>query len=193
MFHIYLLCTGNRCRSPIAEAAVRALAQGLPVTVGSGGLLELGPLPVLPEVLEAAVSMGLDVADHRARRFDSAELRSSDLVLGLERHHVATAIVDGGVPHEKAFTLREFVRLLAEAEAPDELDVPEERARALVAAAHETRVRDRAFVPGLDIADPLGGSPVAHLRTALEIRGLCRRVIEGMFGRPNAANMPFAR
>jgi protein-tyrosine phosphatase len=185
MFHIYLLCTGNRCRSPIAEAAVRALAQGLPVRVESAGLLELGPAPVLPEVLRVAVSMGLDVARHRARHFESVDLRSADLVLGLERWHVANAVVDGGVAHDKAFTLREFVRLLAEADAPEGTD-PEERARALVAAAHAIRARDRAFVPGLDIKDPSGGPRSAYVRTAAEIYELCRRVIEGMFGRAAA-------
>ncbi|MGH2729495.1 MAG: hypothetical protein ACRDJI_02680 [Actinomycetota bacterium] len=182
MFHIYLLCTGNRCRSPIAEAAVRTLAQGLPVKVESAGVLELGPTPVLPEVQRVAAFMGLDVAEHRARHFNSVDLSSADLVLGLERWHVANAVVEGGAPHEKAFTLREFVLLLAEAEAPEGTD-PAERARALVQSAHEIRVRDRAFVPGLDIKDPSGGPRRAYVRTAAEIYELCRRVIEGTFGR----------
>jgi protein-tyrosine phosphatase len=181
MFEILFVCTGNRCRSPIAEEQLRQLSKGLPVKVGSVGLLDLGLAPALPEVLEVGRSVGLDLSSHRARHLASVDLSNVDLLVGLERSHVAAAVVEAEVPYEKAFTLKEIVRLLRSVDPPREASDSVQRARALVRAAHELRQKDTAFVPGEDIEDPFGGPRQAYVEMAHTVGELCRALIGALF------------
>jgi protein-tyrosine phosphatase len=181
MFEILFVCTGNRCRSPIAEVQLRRLAEGLPVVVGSVGLLDLGPAPALPEVLEVGRSIGLNLSQHRARHLMSLDNSRADLVVGLERSHVAAAVVEGNVPYEKVFTFKEIVRLLQSIEPPA-ISEPEERARMAVKLAHERRSEDPSFVAGEDIEDPFGGPRGAYVDMANQVSRLCGELLEGLFG-----------
>ncbi|HZJ51959.1 MAG TPA: hypothetical protein VFF07_14230 [Actinomycetota bacterium] len=181
MFRILFLCTGNRCRSPIAEGFVRAHAASLPLEVSSAGLLDLGPAPALPEVLQAGLSVGLDVSSHRARPLADVTLEELDLVIGLERSHVAAAVVEKGAPYEKTFTLVELVRLLEGIESPDEAD-PDDRARAALKRAHDAR-SEADFVPGEDIQDPFGGPEKGYIKMATQVQSLTERLLAGLFGR----------
>ncbi|MFN2490993.1 MAG: hypothetical protein ABR529_14925 [Actinomycetota bacterium] len=183
MFEILFVCTGNRCRSPIAEEQLRRLAGDLPVTVGSVGLLDLGAAPALPEVLEVAGSFGLDLSRHRARHLTGIDLSSVDLVVGLERSHVAAAVVEANVPYDRTFTLKEIVRLLSQVRAEPETSDPADRARAMVALAHDQRRDEPAFVAGEDIEDPFGGPRSAYVEMAQTVAQMCRSLMEGLFGR----------
>ena len=184
MFRVLFVCTGNRCRSPIAQEQLRRLTLGLPVEVGSVGLLDLGAAPALPEVLEVARSVGLDLTGHRARHLKSVDLSATDLVIGLERSHVAAAVVEADVPYDKAFTLKEIVRLLDDLEptTPGEPEELPDYAREVVRRAHERRQLDPAFVPGEDIEDPFGGPRAAYVDMTQEVAALCRALVAGLFG-----------
>jgi protein-tyrosine phosphatase len=181
MFEILFVCTGNRCRSPVAEGHLRRMAEGLPVVVGSVGLLDLGSAPALPEVLEVARGAGLDLTEHRSRHLLSIDAAGADLVVGLERSHVAAAVVEANVPYEKVFTFKEIVRLLQAIDPPSDPD-PVERARAAVKLAHERRSSSDSFVPGEDIQDPFGGPRSAYVEMANDVSALCRALLSGLFG-----------
>jgi protein-tyrosine phosphatase len=192
MIEILFVCTGNRCRSPIAEEQLRRLAEGLPVQVGSVGLLDLGSAPALPEVIEVARGIGLDLSGHRSRHLMSVDLSHADLVIGLERSHVAAAVVEANVPYEKVFSFKEIVRLLRGVEVADVPDL-EERARTAIRIAHERRGSGPAFVPGEDIEDPFGGPRSAYIEMASQVSSLCRELLAGLFGRKPSAVGPAGR
>jgi low molecular weight protein-tyrosine phosphatase len=180
-FKILFLCTGNRCRSPVAQGFLARASRGLPVEVSSAGLLDLGPAPALPEVVKAAGELGLAVTDHRARSLDKLSLDGFDLVIGLERSHVAVAVVERGVPFERAFTLGELVRLLGEVGPPSSEPDLVARARAAVARAHEARKTAR-FVPGEDVSDPFGGPQEGYVKMVRDLDRLCSSLAAGLFG-----------
>jgi protein-tyrosine phosphatase len=180
VFRILFLCTGNRCRSPVAEGFVRQLAAGLPLEVSSAGLLDLGPAPALPEVMRAGRAVGLDVADHRARPLAAVDLDDMDLVVGLERSHVAAAVVEKGAPFAKVFTFAEIVRLLERVGPGGDPD-PVARARLAVSRAHQAR-QGEDFVPGEDISDPFGGPERGYVTMATQVRELSERLLVGLFG-----------
>src|SRR5438128_7342059 len=112
MFSITFVCTGNRFRSPLAEAFVHRLTLGLPVTADSYGTLSLEDAPPLPEAVELALSCGISLSDHRTRYLNKASLQDVDLLLGFEPAHVHQAVVDARAPRERSFTVRDFVALL---------------------------------------------------------------------------------
>ena len=92
-YRILTVCTGNICRSPMAEYALReALAQeGLDehVEVASAGTSgwEVGN-PIDPRAGELLHRHGIATDAHRARQMDDAELQAADLVLTLDHDHV---------------------------------------------------------------------------------------------------------
>jgi protein-tyrosine phosphatase len=180
-FRMLFICTGNRCRSPVAEAFVRALSADLPLEVHSAGLIELGPVGVPAEMLPVAERFGLDLSTHRSTALWGVVPPYPDLVLGLERSHAAAAVVDAHLPPERVFTLMEMVRLL-EGVTPSQENDPVERARSVVALANKARRISAPFLPGEDIGDPFGGPSDGYFEMTLHVRELCIRLLVGLFG-----------
>ena len=181
-FRIVVVCTGNRFRSPLAEHVLRRETEGLPVDVRSVGVLDLGGIEALPEALEAASELGLDLSAHRTCVLDPAALEGADLVLGFERAHIARAVVAGRAPLERTFTLPELVELLPPV-PPTGAEDPVARARALVAAVADSRPDPRT-APVAELADPLGRSRSFSRRTAEQVDELGRRLVTTLFGSP---------
>ena len=188
-FSIAFVCTGNRFRSPLAEAFVRRLTLGLPVTVGSYGTLRQENAPPLPEAVEIALSCGISLADHRTRYLNNASLEDVDLLLGFEPAHVRQAVVDAQAPRGRSFTVRDFVPLLPPAglTAPDEEVV--ERARSLVAAAGE-RLAELQNTTMSAMPDPFGGPWKLYRQTASDVRDLSVTLVERLFGVADANGLP---
>jgi protein-tyrosine phosphatase len=179
-FDVVFLCTGNRFRSPLAAALFARATEGLPVRVRSLGTLDVGPVSVLPEALEEAASLGLDLSAHRACKLTGEDLSDADLVVGFERMHVASAVVEAGARRERTFTLPELVGLL-DAIGPLSGRDPVERARSALQAAHESRPASHALVP--QVADPLGRPRRAQTKTAKQLEELVSRLAAELFGR----------
>jgi protein-tyrosine phosphatase len=179
-FTIVFVCTGNRFRSPLAEALLRRAADGIPVRVGSLGTLELGPVPALPEAIEEAERIGVSLERHVARSLTGQELGEADLVVGFERMHVVAAVVDAGARKERTFTLPELVGLLGRIELAGD-DDPVARARGLVERASAARLQDPPL-PGVpEVTDPLGRPRSFFRQTADRVDALVGRLAGELF------------
>lgn len=188
-FSLTFVCTGNRFRSPLAEAFLRRLTLGVPVQLGTAGTLEIIGAPVLAEARELGASCGVDLSSHRSRPLRAASLETVDLLLGFERDHVRRAIIDAGAAPERCFTLREFVDLLSKIDPALGVD-PVGRAREAVARADELRrVESSLDGAAADIPDPFGRSWRLYRDTAAEIRELSVALAEGLFGVSDAGGL----
>ncbi|MCS5715854.1 low molecular weight phosphotyrosine protein phosphatase [Herbiconiux sp. CPCC 205716] len=91
-FRICMVCTGNICRSPMAEIVLRDLVEkaGLSgrvvVTSAGTGEWHVGE-HADPRTVASLKSRGYDGSTHRARQFDPAWFDSLDLVVALDRSH----------------------------------------------------------------------------------------------------------
>jgi protein-tyrosine phosphatase len=180
VFDVAFVCTGNRFRSPLAAALLTA-ATSAPVRVRSVGVLELGPVPALREAVELAETLDVDLADHRAVGLSDIDLEPLDLVLGFERMHVRTAVVDAAAAIEQTFTLPELVRLLeALPEAASRPDAVEQ-ARARVKQAHESRPPGFRTAAVEEVPDPLGRPSREQQRVAKAVDDLVRRLARLLF------------
>ena len=91
-FRVVFVCTGNICRSPMAQVVFREFADaaGLGprvVSTSSGtGDWHVGE-PADQRTIEALERRGYDGTKHRARQFTHEDFTHSDLVVALDRSH----------------------------------------------------------------------------------------------------------
>jgi len=112
-FRILTVCSGNICRSPLAEQLLRmGLAQVDGVSVGSAGTIAMVGEGMPAEARALASRYGVpDAAAHVARLLDESLIREADLVLGLAREHRRAVVELVPAATRKTFTLREFAHL----------------------------------------------------------------------------------
>lgn len=155
---ILFVCTGNVCRSPLAERLLRAgladRAGDDGVEVTSAGTRALVGEPMTAETADLVARHGGDPAGHRARQLTADLLAEADLVLALTREHRAAVAQLHPPVVRRVMTLRETGRL-APLVPPGPGGPPEERWRALVprllAARGTVPVRSGT---GDDVVDP---------------------------------------
>ncbi len=181
-FSVLVVCTANICRSPAAEAELRAaLASSADVAVSSAGLRARVGEPVAPGM---AAVLGRTPQHFAARQVTPALVRTADLVLTMTRDQ-RSAIV-GAVPAavRSTFTLREFADLvgLAREHGAEVGDGTRgERLAALLALAPRFRsVREAGDHD--DIEDPYGGAREDYERALAEIRAAVADLLTALEG-----------
>ena len=90
MKRVLFVCTGNTCRSPLAEGIARALLERHPdldVEVASVGTSAMEGASASAHSIEVAARHEIDIADHRATLLGPATVREADLILTLGRVH----------------------------------------------------------------------------------------------------------
>jgi protein-tyrosine-phosphatase len=87
-FRILFVCTGNICRSPMADGVLKILlplALDHRTTVRSAGTHAADGLPAEPLAVRAAREYGADIGGHRSRVIDGPLIAFADLILVMER------------------------------------------------------------------------------------------------------------
>jgi protein-tyrosine phosphatase len=102
------VCTGNTCRSPMAEGMFRKyLAEKLECQVDqlermgykifSAGVVDMGGSPASAEAIAACAAKGIDIRAHRSRRLSEPLVKESDFIFAMCRmHHERITAVDPG-------------------------------------------------------------------------------------------------
>lgn len=91
MYEILMVCTGNICRSPMAEGLLKHL---LPpelksqVNIRSAGTHGLHGHQAEPNAVAAMAHWGIDIGSHRARLLTYDMIRQADLILAMEKAHL---------------------------------------------------------------------------------------------------------
>lgn len=179
-FTVLTVCTGNLCRSRIAESVLaQRFAEISEIRLHSAGT-HAAPGRTMPaEAREIAGFMGaIDIRTHRARQVSEASLDDADLVLTMTRNHRRTVVELNPAIVRRAFTIRELARLAAVtrddeivSEGASESADRAMRLRAAVDAA--ARRRSRCRTPDLpsddDVIDPFGCERDIYALSALQL------------------------
>jgi protein-tyrosine phosphatase len=126
---VCFVCSGNICRSPIAEVVLRELARRagaqalvLADSAGTGDWHVGGRAD--PRALRALAAAGYDGSAHRVRQFDPRWFAERDLIVALDRGHERTLRSwAGAAERDKIRLLRGFDPGLRAGTAPAECDV----------------------------------------------------------------------
>lgn len=178
--NLLVVCTGNICRSPMAEVLFRTGVGvvGLDIRVASGGTWENGH-PADPHAVSVMADRGLDLERHRSRRTIPADLEAAHLVVGMAREHVVSMVALVPACFERTFTLKELAAR-AVAIGPRK---PDQTLEGYIAALGEGRTH-AGFLrepPEIDVVDPLGQGRRAFERTAAELESLIWATLD-LFG-----------
>src|SRR5881396_3798000 len=107
--HILFVCTGNTCRSAIAEAIARKviIERGLSdVEIVSAGTSAWDGAPASDGALLVGMERTLDLSTHRAQTLTRDLVRDADLILAMGPHHLERIEALGGAG--RAYLLSEF-------------------------------------------------------------------------------------
>ena len=106
---ILFLCTGNVCRSPMAEGLFRHAVKGRgEFRILSAGLGAIDGDEPTHHSVTAMKEIGIDISHQRSRALTAELVRSADLILGMTHSHTDTVALLYPSAAEKTFLLREF-------------------------------------------------------------------------------------
>lgn len=106
---ILFVCTGNVCRSPMAEGLFRHLVRGRgDYTVLSAGVGAVNGQPPSLHAIQALKDLGMDISRQRSRTLTADLVARADYIFGMTHGHVNTIALLYPQAAEKTFLLREF-------------------------------------------------------------------------------------
>jgi len=110
-FSILIVCTGNTCRSPMAEGALRHLLEKErpgKSDVSSAGMAAAEGYPATKYAVEAVRMWDVDISGHQSRFLTEELVENSDLILCMapEHHHAVLNLKSDAA--EKTYLLKSF-------------------------------------------------------------------------------------
>ena len=92
-FRVLMVCGGNTCRSPMAQALLAHLARRAGysdrgIVAESAGVSALDGQSASSNAVTAMAEMGIDISGYRSRRLRPEMIDEADLVLAMEGHHL---------------------------------------------------------------------------------------------------------
>lgn len=179
-FQVLTVCSGNICRSPLAEQLLRAALTDITgISVSSSGTVGLIDHPMTEQAQAISLQYGgAEPRAHRARALSADHVREADLVLGMAREHRRASVEMVPRASRYTFTLRELARLVPEVTDMDLLEVarmPLDDINGRLAAAIEVAASMRGVVESLadaaddDVVDPYRQSDAIYAESAKQL------------------------
>ena len=105
---VLVVCTGNSCRSPMAEGWLNPRLAGKGWTAESAGVAAWGGAPPTPEAVEAMWEIGVDISAHRSRKLTVGAVAEATMILAMAESHRREIVQAYPEAAGKTFLLNSF-------------------------------------------------------------------------------------
>ena len=125
---IVFVCTGNTCRSPMAEALFKDIIKekgGMDeFEVSSRGVYAFSGDPSSRQAIEVMKKeFGIDMQQHRAKVLDGSDIIGAYLVLTMTMHHKDMILDIYPEASDKIYTIKEYAQVEDDTEFDSDTDV----------------------------------------------------------------------
>ena len=130
MKHILFVCTGNSCRSVMAEGFFRHLTveRALDIKTSSAGVSAVDGYPPTAETVQTMSEEGIDVSGHRSRKLTLEMVTQADKIFAMERTHKQIILENWPQAREKVFLMTQFASPVrthgSQVDIPDPIHMP---------------------------------------------------------------------
>ncbi|ADU32316.1 low molecular weight protein arginine phosphatase [Evansella cellulosilytica] len=199
MKNILFICTGNTCRSPLAERLFEHKKSNNTVTAKSAGIYATNGAQMSGGSRIALEKRGVK-ENHTSQPVDEELLQWADIILAMTESHKSAVIQQYPEKADHTFTLKEFVyedketkeklerfkKRVAQFELKraslhgNEQNTEEQREQLIRELENEQEAiyQLASELPGFDISDPYGGTEEMYENTAKEIEQAINKLIE---------------
>ena len=108
MKKVLVVCTGNTCRSPMAEGWLKQKLAGKGWMVESAGVAAWGGAPASPEAVEAMREIGVDLGAHRSQSISKSLVEGASYILAMTEGHRQEVVRLFPEAVEKTFLVHDF-------------------------------------------------------------------------------------
>jgi protein-tyrosine phosphatase len=178
-FSILTVCSGNICRSPLAEQLLRAgLAPWPQVSIASAGTIGMTGHPMSDQAAALSRQFGGDPSAHSAQVLTAQHLTEANLVFAMSREHRRAIAELAPRAIRYTFTIREFARLIGgvtDLDLDDAAGLPAEDIAGRFATLVDVAGSQRGIVaPALsadddDVVDPYRRSDDTYAESARQL------------------------
>ncbi|WP_221567309.1 low molecular weight protein arginine phosphatase [Alkalihalobacillus sp. TS-13] len=193
--NILFVCTGNTCRSPMAEALLRHYSKGK-IEVQSAGIYAAYGSPASLQSIEVLKDEGI-LYNHKSQPLTEDLVEWADLILTMTTQHKQAIISQFPSKLKNVHTIREHVS--DHKETLDKLDEVYDKIEQLRVQIYETddgndaekqalftKIQDliteaerlEQSMPVMDVSDPFGGPKELYCQTFKELDELVRKLTE---------------
>ncbi len=111
MKNVLFICTGNTCRSPMAQAIFNDICakRNLDMHAQSAGVATVNGLTAAKHAIDTMAQYGIDITAHRTRFLPNVNLSNYDLFVTMN-YDQATLVESLGVPHDMVYVLNKTPR-----------------------------------------------------------------------------------
>ncbi len=199
VINILFVCTGNICRSPMAEALFRQkLNDSYPgiapvIRVSSAGISAIDGGPATNSAIQAMDLWGIDLEPHRASSLSAGRLQDADLILAMARDHLLVigrlspdALQKSATLKSLAFEADAIANRLGQETPLDEAGA-RRRLDSVLQIMRERHPKE-GFMADMqssssDIIDPIGSSLRIYIGVLEDIEKSLGAVMPALFGR----------
>lgn len=114
---IIFVCTGNTCRSPMAETIYRSLETNSDIKVTSRGLVVLFSEPSNPKADTVLKSHNLELKNHTSKSLKPSDIDEDTLILTMTEKQ-KQSVIDKFAIEDNVYTIKEFVGELGDVTDP---------------------------------------------------------------------------